>query len=63
MKIEVDRVRCVGLGLCEVAASAYFEVGDDGKLILLREVVDENDLADVQEAIRACPTAALGLTP
>jgi len=61
VKIEVDRQKCVGLGLCEAAAPDHFEVGDDGKLVVLRFDVDENELGDVEEAVRACPTAALRL--
>lgn len=61
MNIEVDRLKCVGLGLCEDAAPDHFEVGDDGQLIVLAEKVSEADLKIVQEAVRACPTAALKL--
>lgn len=59
MKIEVDRAKCVGLGLCEAAAPDHFEVGDDGKLVLLDDTFTEAQRREVEEAIRACPTAAL----
>jgi ferredoxin len=62
MKIEVERLKCVGLGLCEDAAPDHFEVGDDGQLIVLVENISEEDVKAVQEAVRACPTAALRLT-
>jgi ferredoxin len=61
MKIEVDRVKCVGLGLCEAAAPDHFEVGDDGKLVVLNDTVSDAERAQVEEAIRSCPTAALRL--
>lgn len=61
MKIEVDRTKCVGLGLCEAADPEHFEVGDDGKLIILRAGVDPGELRDAEEAVRACPTSALQL--
>ncbi|GAA3007711.1 ferredoxin [Microbacterium aurantiacum] len=61
MQIDVDRLKCVGLGLCEAAAPDHFEVGDDGKLLVLRPEVDAAELAEVEEAVRACPTAALRL--
>ena len=61
MKIEVDRVKCVGLGLCEAAAPEHFEVGDDGKLVVLNDTVSDDERAQVEEAIRSCPTAALRL--
>jgi ferredoxin len=59
MKIEVDRAKCVGLGLCEAASPDHFEVGDDGKLVLLKDTVTEGERRAVEEAVRACPTAAL----
>lgn len=63
MRIVVDRIKCVGLGLCEAAAPNHFEVGDDGQVIVLRETVDEQDLAQAEEAVRSCPTSALKLIP
>ncbi|MEZ2392195.1 ferredoxin [bacterium RCC_150] len=63
MKIEVDRVKCVGLGLCEAASPEHFEVGDDGQLVLLSETVTDEQRAAVEDAIRSCPTAALRMLP
>ncbi|MBT1257694.1 ferredoxin [Rhodococcus erythropolis] len=51
MKIIVDRGRCTGIGICESVAEDYFEVADDGSLILHKELVD----------VRACPAKALTL--
>ncbi|MET8049711.1 MULTISPECIES: ferredoxin [unclassified Streptosporangium] len=61
MKIAVDRGRCTGIGICESISPAYFEVGDDGVLILVRETVGEADRAQVEEAVRSCPAAALSI--
>jgi ferredoxin len=61
MKIIVDENRCTGLGICESIAPGFFEVGDDGALVLLREEFDEPDRADLEEAVRSCPTLALSL--
>ncbi len=63
MKIEVDRGKCVGLGLCEAASPDHFEVGDDGQLVLVSDMVTYGQRAEVEEAIRSCPTAALRLLP
>ncbi|MBB6407191.1 ferredoxin [Arthrobacter sp. AZCC_0090] len=64
MKIEVDRAKCVGLGLCEAASPEYFEVQDDGKLLVLRETVGGSpDVLEVEEAVLSCPTTALRLVP
>jgi ferredoxin len=59
MRVAVNRGRCTGIGICESISPAYFEVGDDGVLILVRETVGAADRAEVEEAVRSCPAAAL----
>lgn len=61
MKVVVDRAKCTSLGNCEAIAPAHFEVGEDGDLVILREDVPGEDRAEVDQAIAACPTAALSL--
>jgi ferredoxin len=58
-RVEVDRDRCVGSGTCEALAPGIFEVDDDGVLIVHRPEPREDELADVREAVLACPTRAL----
>ena len=60
-RVVVDRDRCVGSGSCEVLAPAVFEVDDDGVLTLLRPEPPDEELAEVRDAVRACPTQALTL--
>lgn len=61
MRVVVDFDRCTGLGLCESLAPDFFEVQDDGSLELLRSDVNEAERAELQEAVRSCPTEALRL--
>ena len=61
MKVVVNRGRCTGIGICESISPVYFEVGDDGVLIQVREFVDDEHRAEVEEAVRSCPAAALTL--
>ena len=61
MKIVLDRARCTGLGICESIADAYFEIGDDGTLILHKDDVDPADEAAIEDAVRQCPTLALSV--
>jgi ferredoxin len=61
MRLELDSSRCTGLGICEAMAADYFEVQDDGTLAVLKEGVDEIDLANVRGAVASCPTEALKL--
>ncbi|QFS90390.1 Ferredoxin [Mycobacterium sp. THAF192] len=59
MKVRVDFAKCTGLGICESIAPEFFEVNDEGALILLRESIAEGELQSVEEAVAGCPTAAL----
>ena len=61
-RVEVDRDRCVGSGACEALAPEVFEVDDDGVLIVHLPEPPEDELADVREAVLACPTRALTLS-
>ena len=59
MKCVVDYNKCIGLAMCESLAPEFFEVNDDGDLILLREDITERELEVVEQAVAACPTEAL----
>lgn len=61
MRVVVDFDKCTGLGLCESLAPDFFEVQDDGSLELLQSEADESRRAELQEAVRSCPTEALRL--
>lgn len=61
MKVEVDRSRCTAIGMCEAVDPDRFEVGENGELIVHVEDVALGARATVEEAILACPTAALRL--
>jgi len=59
MKVEVDFSKCTGLGICESLAPDFFEVNDDGDLVLLKEDITDEELQAVEEAVSGCPTEAL----
>lgn len=60
MKIQIDRGRCTGIGMCEAVSPDYFEVDDVGDLQLIEgDEIPEHAVAEVEEAVRACPKAAL----
>lgn len=61
MRIVLDVRRCSSIGICESIAPDYFEVGDDGALVLHREAVRVEDEDEVREAVRSCPAVALSL--
>jgi ferredoxin len=61
MRIVLDEGKCSSLGMCESVAPEFFEVGDDGALAVLRDEAGEDSRALLEEAVSACPTAALRL--
>jgi ferredoxin len=61
MKIQLDREKCTGLGICESLAPEVFEVNDEGDLVMLTDTVPDGMLDDVEAAIAGCPTEALRL--
>ena len=52
MRIEVDRSRCEGLGMCEAMAHELFEVGDDGFVVVHDDIEDDDDVAALHERIK-----------
>jgi ferredoxin len=60
IKIVVDWELCVGHGQCEFVAPDVFTINDAGKLEL-KEYPDESERANVQQAVRRCPTHALSI--
>ena len=61
MRIEVDRDRCEGVGMCEAMASDVFELDDDEVVHVLDESPPEAQRGHVHAAVQACPVLALAL--
>lgn len=60
-RVKADRSLCDGFAHCVMDAPAYFDLDDDGKVVVLRSDVAEADRADVEAAVEECPMAALRL--
>jgi ferredoxin len=60
-RVQVDRDRCVGSGVCESLAPEVFELDDDGVLQVHREEPGADDLDGVRDAVQSCPARALAL--
>ncbi|MGB3886517.1 ferredoxin [Gordonia sp. (in: high G+C Gram-positive bacteria)] len=58
MRVEVDRDLCQGHGMCEMEAPDVFEAGRD-TVTILNPTPDESRRAQVEAAVRYCPTQAL----
>lgn len=57
--VEADLGACQGYANCVVAADQYFDIDDDGVVVLLRTEVPDADRGRVEEAARSCPVSAL----
>lgn len=62
-RIEVDRGRCTGIGICESLREDRFEVGGDGTLIVHDDAVDAAERAEFENIVLSCPASALKLIP
>lgn len=61
-RIEMDKSRCQGTGVCEAIAPSHFEVLDDGAMQIIRADVDPEHLDLIGDAVDSCPTLALRLS-
>lgn len=61
MKVEVKKSLCCGHAICLEVAPEIFDLGEDGKAFLLREV-GPADEAETREAALECPARAIIIT-
>lgn len=59
-RVEIDQNRCQSIAMCNVLAPDVFLIDDDGVNQIIGPVTDDG-LADVEEAVAACPAFALRL--
>ena len=59
VRVVVDRDLCQGHGVCESEAPAVFAVSKHGVLEILDATPPDELRAEVEAAIRFCPTNAL----
>lgn len=60
MKVRVDGERCVGHGMCYLAAPGIFQLSDeDGHAYVLAETVGDDLVEAVLQAQRSCPEQAI----
>lgn len=59
--VKADPSACQGYANCVMAAPEYFDLGDDGVVIVTHAEVPESDRAHVEAAVNSCPVSALRL--
>jgi ferredoxin len=58
-RLEVDLDLCQGHAMCELEAPDYFKVPRRGQVEILNDEPPEEDRAQIEQAVLACPTQAL----
>ena len=61
LRVEVDLDLCQGHAMCEMEAPQYFHVPKRGQVEILNDSPAEEDRAEVEQAVSACPTQALSV--
>ena len=61
LRIVVDRDLCQGHGVCESEAPELFEVDRDRKVRVLDPAPDDSQRAQLELAVKYCPTHALSI--
>jgi ferredoxin len=62
MRVSVDLDLCQGHGVCESEAPGVFELGRNKTVTIVDDAPGEELRAEVEAAVRFCPTSALHLT-
>ena len=57
--LKADFGACQGYANCVVAAPDVYDIDDDGKVILLKREITEEERPRIEEAARSCPVSAL----
>jgi ferredoxin len=61
IRIAVDIDLCQGHAMCELEAPDYFSVPRRGQVQILKDTAPEEDRAEIEQAVWACPTQALSI--
>ena len=60
MKLNVDRERCIGAGMCALTAPEIFDQNtEDGRVLLLDPAPRSPQHTTAREAAYVCPAAAI----
>jgi ferredoxin len=60
-RINADVRLCQGYANCVAAADDYFDIDDDGRVVLLHTDVPETDYSRVAQAAHSCPVSVLSV--
>lgn len=61
LRIHSDHTKCQGYGNCAALVPDYFDLDDDGLVVVLSEQVEDDERGEVERAVRSCPVSAIWL--
>ncbi|GAA4998618.1 ferredoxin [Actinopolymorpha pittospori] len=62
MKVQVDRERCCGAGMCALTAPDVFDQSEeDGQVLLLDPEPRPENASATREAAQLCPSGAISI--
>ncbi|MFJ9214098.1 ferredoxin [Streptomyces sp. NPDC102264] len=62
MRVDADRTRCCGAGMCALTQPQVFDQDEeDGTVVLLSPHPPEELWDSVEECVRLCPSQAISL--
>lgn len=61
MKAIIDRINCIGCGLCVAVCPQVFVLSEDGTAEVYVDEVEENLSEAVYEAVDGCPVSVISV--
>jgi ferredoxin len=61
MRVIADRDACAGHARCAALCPEVFDIGDDGKVVLLMTSIPQDLRTATARAVANCPDRALGI--
>jgi len=57
--LKINKEKCIGCGMCASLCAEIFELKEDGKSVVKKDVDNETSKDCIRQAIEACPVGAI----
>ena len=57
--IKIDQDKCLRCGMCTGIAMDIFEFDDEGNIKVNEEMINEDNIEEVKDAMSSCPVGAI----
>lgn len=59
MKVNVNKDKCLGCGMCVGINSDVFDFDDDGLAVADSDKINDENIEEVKDAVNSCPVGAI----